>query len=285
MKGIMMKCGILSILILTMGLNVALGAEQAVQTTQQASTDIQLPPKGSAEYWNVRSEAMSELLPLLTKKRAEMKKNVQLLADYLLQIDKASDFAGKNIAVPSDPNIYFELLQITQILPGLDTSKITKRPTWDALMELVMTYELTEGYLPTEVEESELPEYIQLCKKKEEYGQKVRQDLRLSLDQCARVWVYLESINKKADFKAYYVALKLDQKAEKDAQQAAITEVQQAQVRERAANKEQQQYDNKMAQAQFKSSQKQRRYESKDQQQLYRQSRLDERMVNGGAYH
>jgi hypothetical protein len=289
MKGIIMKYGILAVFMFAASFNVALGAEQAVQDTkavaEQTSDKIQIPSKDSSEYWNVRSEAISELLPLLTKKRTDMKKNVQLIEDYLLQIDKASDFAGKNIPVPSDPNVYFEILQISQILPGLDTSKITKRPTWDELMELVMTHVLIEGYLPTDVEVSELPQYIQICKKKEEYGQKVRQDMRIALDQCAKMWVYLDSINQKAVFKAYYVDLQLQQKAQKDAMQASITEEHQSQVRSRSADKEQQQYDNKMAQAQFKSSQKERRYESRDQQQLYRQSRLDERMVNSGGYH
>ena len=283
-----MKSGMMAILMLAAVFNLALGAEQttiidANETEEEIA--VQLPPKGGAEYWNVRSEAISEFLPLLTKKRTEMKKNQQLLADYLLGIGKASEFASKNVPVPTDPDIYFEILQIHQALPSLDTSKITKRPSWDELMELVMGHVLTEGYLPTDVEEGDdLAQYIQVCKKKEEYGQKVRQEMRLALDQCARIWVYLDSIDQKDKFKAHYADLKLAQKSQKDAQKEEMLDLKRQTTIARAQQQEQQKASDAMAREQFQSGKKQSAYDDRQARLQHSQSMLDQRFVNGGGY-
>ncbi len=287
------------ILFVAAGLNMALAAEMATEPDKAAKDsssvtaedaaiieEIALPEKNSPEYWNVRSEAISELLPLLTKKRTEMKKNLQLFADYLSGIGKASEFASKNVPVPTNPNVYFEILQIHQALPGLDTSKITKRPSWDELMELVMGHVLTEGYLPTDVEEGDdLAQYIQVCRKKEEYGQKVRQEMRLALDQCARIWVYLDSIEQKDKFKAYYADLKLTQKAQKDAQKEVMLEQKRQTTLASAQQQEQQKAEDAMARAEFQSSKKERAYEDRQARLEHSQSMLDQRFVSGGGYY
>ena len=56
--------------------------------------DITFPPKEDPEYWVIRSEAMHEVTPFLTKKRAEMKDKRKFLAEYLLKIDKAEEMVA-----------------------------------------------------------------------------------------------------------------------------------------------------------------------------------------------
>ena len=268
------------ILIVSVGFNMALGQEQ---NTQNAKSDavqnpdvIQLPPKNSPAYWNVRTEAISELLPLLTKKRSETKRNQQLFKDYLLNIDKASDFAASNVPVPSDPNVYFAILQVGQGLADMNIPKPKKRPSWDEIMDVAMRHVVFEGYSPTYVEEGEdLAQFVNICNKKEEYGQKVRQDLRGSLDQCARMWVYLESIGKLGDFKAYFADLQSAQKAQIAQEKAQVTEQHRQAVMQRQAQAEQQKFEDAQAREQFHSSRREQTFDS-------RQSRLNSRAANAG---
>lgn len=288
-----MKYGILAIVILTTSFNLAFGAETVTpaqpaqaEPAEPQSEEIQLPAKDSPEYWNVRSEAMSELLPFLTKKRADIKKHQKVLVDYLTKIGKAEEFASSNIPVTYDPEIYAEILQIGQGLKDMNIQKPKTRPSWDDIMDIAMKHVIFEGYLPTVLEAGdELTQFIDMCKKKEAYGQKVRQDLRTSLDQCGRVFVYLIKIDKKDEFKAYYLDLKLEQKAQQTAEQKALLADRQAERRDRVAEQEQAQFDNKMERADFRSSRKERSYESRQAEQLYRQSRLDERYTNSRAYY
>jgi hypothetical protein len=292
-----MKYGILAILILIAGINIAFGAEEAAKPAQPAQPaaamepqqepeEIKLPVKDTPEYWNVRSEAMGELLPFLTKKRADIKKHQKVLVDYLTKLGKAEEFASLNIPIAYDPAIYAEIAQVGQGLKEMNIPAPKTRPTWEDIMDIAMKHVLFEGYLPTQMEEGdELTEFINMCKKKEEYGQKVRKDLRTSLDQCARIWVYLIKINKKDEFKAYYLDMKLEQQAQKTSEQQALLAERQAEKRDRVAEEEQARFDNKMERADFRSSRKERAYESRQAEQLYRQSRLDERYTNSRAYY
>lgn len=283
-----MKHGMVFSLIFIAGFNLVFGAEQAVQKDTadagQDSAKIQLPAKNSPEYWNVRSEAISELLPFLTKKRAEMKKNQQILTDYLLNIDKASDFADKNPPVPNDPNVYFTILRIGQALDDMGVPKPQKRPSWDEIMDVVMQYVLFEGYLPTKVEEgNDLVQYVDICKKKEMYGQKVRQDLRSALDQCARMWVYLDSINKLGGFKAYYADLKLEHDQQIAQEKAKYEEAHRNQVIAQNEKAQQQKQDDALAREQFQSSKNQQRFEDKQARLQNSQLTLENRLVNSGV--
>ena len=90
-----------------------------------------------------------------------------------------------------------------------------ERPSWDQLVEIAMQHALYEGFWPTDVDADELQDYIDICKKKEEYGQKVRNDLRKNLDQCAKMWVYLDQIKKLGEFKASAADVILEKKAAK----------------------------------------------------------------------
>lgn len=244
-----------------------------------------LPEKDSAQYWVVRSEAVQELTPFLTKKRSEMKTRRKLLADYLLEIGKATDFDAQNLPVKYDPAVYAEILSIGPGLQQMNVQPPAERPSWDLLVEIAMQHVLFEGYLPTEVEETEKDQFAAACRKKEEYGQKVRSDLRTIMDQCARMWVYLDQIGQLSDFKAREVDLKLQQKAAVEARRAAAMQEKQQASLARAEDKRQQEYEEKMARREFSSSRRERSYQSRQDHLLYRQTRLDERYANSRAYY
>ena len=284
-----MKSGMMAIIIIAACFNSALGAEQDTQKPQNdgdpSSAQIQIPPKNSAEYWNVRSEAISELLPLLTKKRSETKSDQQLFEDFLLKSGKASEFAAKNTPVPKDPSVYFAILQIGQGLEDMNIPEPKKRPSWDEIMDVAMKHVIFEGYLPTTVEEDELTHYIQMCKQKEQYGQKVRKGLRSALDQCARMWVYLDSIGKLGEFKAYYADLQLEQETQQAQEKAQVTEAHRQAVMQRAAEKEEQKFEDAQAREEFASTQKERHYDSRQSRLQNRQTLLDDRFVNSGVHY
>ena len=279
----------MAILIIAACFNSALGAEQDTQPPQNdagpSSEEIQIPPKNSAEYWNVRSEAISEFLPFLTKKRKEMKSDQQLFIDFLEKNNMASEFAAGDIPVPKDPKVYFAILQIGQGLEDMNIPKLKDRPSWEELMEIVMQHILVEGYLPTTIEEDELTHYIQICKQKEQYGQKVRQGLRSALDQCARMWVYLDSIGKLGDFKAYYADLRLEQKTQVAQEKAQVTEAHRQAVMQRAAEKKEQKFEDAESREEFASSTRERHYDSRQTRLQGRQTLLDDRFVNSGVYY
>jgi hypothetical protein len=279
----------MSILMIAACFNSALGAEQDTQPPQndagQSSEEIKIPPKNSAEYWNVRSEAISEFLPFLTKKRKEMKSDQQLFIDFLEKNNMASDFAATNSPVPNDPSVYFAILQIGQGLEDMNIPKPKDRPSWEELMEIVMQHVLVEGYLPTTIEEDELTHYIQICKQKEQYGQKVRQGLRSALDQCARMWVYLDSIGKLGDFKAYYADLRLEQKTQIAQEKAQVTEAHRQAVMQRAAEKKEQKFEDAESREEFASSTRERHYDSRQTRLQGRQTLLDDRFINSGVYY
>jgi len=278
-------------IILLAGLNAVMAAETAdepntaTQTPANKVTEVTevteepaLPEKNTTEYWVVRSQAMTEFIPFLTKKRTEVKQIRQMLADYLLKIDEADKFADRNLPVVFDGKVYADILRIGEGLNQMNVQIPKERPSWDALVEIAMKHIVYEGYVPTDIEEGDdLSQYIEVCKKKEEYGQKVRQDGRAVLDQAAKMWVYLGQIGKLDDFKAYAADLVLEQKAAKAEEKAMYTQAHREQTIARAADQEQQEYEEAKARGEFQSSKKQRAYED-------RQNRLNVRAANSGTY-
>jgi len=258
----------------------AIGAASSVETAQPA-----LPEKGTTEYWVIRSEAIQEFIPFLTKKRSEMKTRLKMLADYLVEIGKASEFAEQNMAITYDPAVYAEILRIGPGLQKMNVEAPKERPSWDQLVEIAMQHVLFEGYLPIEVEDSEKTQYTEACKKKEEYGQKVRGDLRTIMDQCARMWVYLDRIGQLGTFKAREADVYLQQKADVASERAMAMEEKQQASLARAEDRRQSEYEQDMARREFSASSRERHYQSRQDNLLYRQTRLDERYANSRAYY
>jgi hypothetical protein len=222
----------------------------------------------------------------LTKKRTEIKKKQQMLADFLLKIDKADEFAARQMPVVYDGKVYAEILQIGQAFEQMNVQPPKERPSWDTLVEIAMKYIVYEGYWPTEIEEGDdAAMYIDICRKKEEYGQKVRQDIRTVLDQCAKMWVYLDSIGQLSEFKMHVADVVLSQKAAKAQEKAMYEESHRQEVIARAREKEEREFETAEARAEWRSGRSERVYESRQDQLQYRQSRLDERFVNSRAYY
>ena len=202
-------------------------AEQAEQQ------EIKIPLKDSADYWTIRSQAITDLLPLLTRKRKEMKENIKLLADYLLLIDKAEGFAASDIEVPDDPELYAKAVGIYDKFKEKKIMIPKKSLTWDQTAELAMKFVLVDGYESVEVDgNEEMDQYKKICLHKEKYAKKVHLELKGYTTKLLKGWLYLGTIGKQADFRVY--AYKEKQKVEDARKELIRQRREQSAARERA---------------------------------------------------
>ena len=242
--------------------------------------DIQLPEKDSPEYWVVRSEAIGELTPLLTKKRAEMKKKRQLLADYLLKIGKAEDMAAANIKVPDDPALYAKALGVDQDLKDLNAMP-KKRPTWEELAQFSMRFVLHEGYRPMQFDSVEdAAGFAEVCRKKEQYAQKVRKEMLGYVKDSLKMWTYLGTIGEQSAAKEWAVGMKLDAEKMKNAERAMVAEDRRMASLERRESAKEQKFEDAQDRASFRSSRRSRVYQSRDDRVQYQQTLLNDRYTN-----
>jgi hypothetical protein len=243
--------------------------------------DISLPPKESPEYWVVRSDAITELTPVLTSKRAEMKKKRQMLADYLLQIGKAEEMASKKIEVPDDPKLYAQALGLAQTFDRKDIELPHKLPTWDELAEFAMRFIISEGYVPMDFDGSDdLASFIEVVKKKEQYAQKVRQEMRGYVKDALKMWIYLGDIGEQSAAKVWAVQMKVDAEKAKGAERAMLAEERRMANLERREAKRERQFQDSQDRAAFRSSRRQRVYNSRNERLRYQQSLLNDRYTN-----
>ncbi|MHC4998359.1 MAG: hypothetical protein ACYTEM_04960 [Planctomycetota bacterium] len=242
--------------------------------------DIQLPEKDSPEYWVVRSEAIGELTPLLTKKRAEMKKKRQLLADYLLKIGKAEDMAAANIKVPDDPALYAKALGVDQDLKDLNAMP-KKRPTWEELAQFSMRFVLHEGYRPMQFDSAEdAAGFAEVCRKKEQYAQKVRKEMLGYVEDTLKMWTYLGTIGEQSAAKEWAVGMKLDAEKMKNAERAMVAEERRMASLERRESEKERKFEDAQDRASFRSSRRERVYQSRDDRLQYQQTLLNDRYTN-----
>lgn len=243
--------------------------------------DIQLPEKDTPEYWVVRSEAMGELTPLLTKKRAEMKKKRQLLADYLLKIGKAEEMAAADIKVPDDPALYAKALGVDQGLKDLDVSMPKKLPTWEELAQFSMRFVLHEGYLPMQFDSPEdAAGFADVCRKKEEYAQKVRKEMRGYVKDALKMWTYLGTIGEQAAAKEWAVGMKLEAEKMKNAERAMIADERRMAATDRREEEKERKFQDAQDRASFRSSRRERGYQSRNDRLQYQQTLLNDRYTN-----
>jgi hypothetical protein len=243
--------------------------------------DIKLPPKESPDYWVIRSDAVTELTRLLTSKRAEMKQIRQMLADYLLKIGKAEEMASKNIEVPDDPKLYFEALGLEHLYKDKDLDAPLKTPTWEALAEFAMRFIIYEGHVPMQFDGPEdVASYIQVAKKKEQYAQKVRREMRGYVKDSLEIWIYLGQIGQQAAFEEWEVQMKVDSEKAKSAEHAALAEQRRMVALDRKESVKERKFEDAQQRASFSSTRRSRNYQSRDNLLRYRQSRLDERYTN-----
>lgn len=243
--------------------------------------DIQLPEKDTPEYWVVRSEAMGELTPLLTKKRAEMKKKRQLLADYLLKIGKAEEMAAADIKVPDDPALYAKALGVDQGLKDLDVSMPKKLPTWEELAQFSMRFVLHEGYLPMQFDSPEdAAGFADVCRKKEEYAQKVRKEMRGYVKDALKMWTYLGTIGEQAAAKEWAVGMKVEAEKMKNAERAMIADERRMAATDRREEEKERKFQDAQDRASFRSSRRERGYQSRNDRLQYQQTLLNDRYTN-----
>jgi anti-sigma-K factor RskA len=242
--------------------------------------DITLPEKDSPEYWVVRSEAIGELTPLLTKKRAEIKKKRQLLADYLLKIGKAEEMAAAEIKIPDDPALYAKALGVDEELEDLDAMP-KKRPTWNELAEFSMRYIIHEGYMPMEFDSPEdAAGFAQVCKSKEAYAQKVRKQMLGYVEDLLKMWTYLGTIGEQAAAKEWAVGMKLDAEKMKNAERAMLAEQRRMASMQRREEEKERKFQDAQDRASFSSSEKERRFDSRQDRLQYQQTLLSDRYTN-----
>lgn len=243
--------------------------------------DIELPEKDSPEYWVVRSEAINELTPLLTKKRSEMKQKRQMLADYILKIGKAEEMAAAQIEVPDDPTLYAKALGVADGLEQRDVTLPKKTPTWDELAEFAMRFITHEGYVPMSFDGAEdLASYVEVTKKKEQYAQKVRREMRSYVEDCLKMWTYLGNINEQAACKEWVVQMKVEAEKSKAAERAMVAEERRMAALDRREAEQQRKFEDAQDRASFRSSRRERGYTSRQDRLQYQQTLLNERYTN-----
>jgi hypothetical protein len=253
----------------------------AVASDEVKFQDIQLPEKDSPEYWVVRSEAMGELTPLLTKKRSEMKLKRQMLADYLLKIGKGEEMAAAQIEVPDDPALYAKALGVAEGFEERDVPLPKKTPTWDELAEFAMRFVIDEGYVPVEFDSDEdAAGFIEVVKKKEAYAQKVRKEMRDYVQDCLKIWLYLGTIDEQSACKEWAVQMKLDAEKGKAGERAMMAEEQRMAAAERKASDQEREFEDAQSRASYRSSRRERVYTSRQDQRQYQQTLLNERYTN-----
>jgi len=150
-----------------------------------------------AEYWVIRSQALTELVPFLTKTRTEARGHYKALTDYLKHIGKGQEFLQSGIKGSSSPAEYAKAIGKSEEFVEKNIELPDKPWTWEQLVEWAMEFVKQEGYIPTDVESAEEIEMIKkTCEQKEKYGKKVRDELRKVAQDCMDMKAYLESIDQ-----------------------------------------------------------------------------------------
>jgi hypothetical protein len=166
--------------------------------------EIKLPSSDSVQYWTVRSRAMTELIPFMTKKRREMKENLQYFTDYLQANGMGEGFLVSKIEVTPTPRIHAKALGILEDLEAKGIKIPEKFLTWEETVEFSMRYIMEEGYLPVDVEgDEELAMYKKICKQKEAYGKKVQKELREVIYKGIKIWTYLGTLGKQESLRVF----------------------------------------------------------------------------------
>jgi antitoxin component of RelBE/YafQ-DinJ toxin-antitoxin module len=150
-----------------------------------------------ADYWVIRSQALTELIPFLTSTRREAKGHYKALTDYIKYIGKGQEYLDSDIKGPSSPAEYVRLIGKAEEFEKNNVKLPEKYMTWDQLVELAMEFVVNEGYVPTDVNgPEEIEMFKQICERKEKYGAKVQTDLRKLAQDCMDMKAYLDSIDQ-----------------------------------------------------------------------------------------
>ena len=186
----------ITIMILTICVGICFAAETDVSNliTVKKVGDKSVSQE---DYWVIRSQALTELIPFLTRTRTEAKGHYKALTDYIKYIGKGQEFLDSGITGPSSPAEYARLTGKAEEFEKNNIKLPEKYMTWDQLVALAMEFVVNEGYVPTDVEgPEEIEMFKQICERKSKYGKKVQTDLRKIAQDCMDMKAYLDSIKK-----------------------------------------------------------------------------------------
>ena len=188
----------IAIMILTICVGISFAAENGVDDFTYELKKIGDDKYVSVEeYWVIRSQASTELIPFLTNLRREAKGYYKSLTDYIKDIGKGQEFLDSHIVGPSGPADYARLTGKTEEFEKKNIKLPEKWSTWDKLVDLAIEFVLNEGYDPTDVNgPEEIEIFKQICEKKEKYGKKVQTDFQKIAQDCMNMKAYLDSIGQ-----------------------------------------------------------------------------------------
>ena len=156
------------------------------------------------EYWVIRSQALTELIPFLAKTRTEARSHYNMLTDYLKHIGKGQEFLDSGIKSSFSPAEYAKAIGKSEEFVEKNIELPDKPMTWDQLIELAMEFVRQEGHIPTDIKDAEeLDRFRKICQQKEKYGRKIRDELRKIAQDCMNMKAYLESIDQFDAFLKY----------------------------------------------------------------------------------
>ena len=237
---------------------------------------IPLPERDNPEYWVIRSEAMSEIIPLLTRKRAEIKQKRQRVADYLDRIGKTEQMAASQIDVPQDPALYAEALGWSDSIRLHDIELPKTMPSWEQTAEFAMRFIIDEGYVPIQFDGIEDMEgFVDVCRRKDTYARKVRDEMRAYLNDYLEMWLYLEQSGEQFAYRDWITRLELEAERHEQAIRKQLAEQRRQAAVQRREFEKQQEFQLARNREAFRSTRRERMYYTRERLLLYRQARLD----------
>ncbi len=137
----------------------------AAETDKNASSEKAAEKDLSqVEYWVIRSQALTELTPFLTKTRTEAKGHYNMLTDYLKYIGKGQEFLESDIKGSSSPAEYAKAIGKSEEFVEKNIELPDKPMTWTQLIELAMEFIRQEGHIPTDIKDAEeLEMFKKIC--------------------------------------------------------------------------------------------------------------------------
>jgi hypothetical protein len=164
---------------------------------ETAKTELKDKLQEQADYWVIRSQALTELVPFLTKTRTEVRGHYNALTDYLKHIGKGQEFLDSGIKSTLSPAEYAKAIGRSEEFVEKNIELPDKPMTWEQLVGMAVEFVKQEGHIPTDVESADEIEMIKkVCQQKEKYGRKVRDELRKVAQDCLDMKTYLESIDQ-----------------------------------------------------------------------------------------
>ncbi len=208
---------------------------------QEAEDEVQVPAKGTAEYWVVRSRGVSELTGFLSRKRLDLKENLSIFAVFLDKVGKTGDFSTTPVEVSDDPKLRFQVLGILEEDLADRNIQMPKKPmSLEQMVEIGMEIVVSDGYLTVHFSDGqELKNYKDVLKRRESSLRKIRSDVHAQVEACLRAWSYLGTINQQDGFKLFRFNLKEEERRAKEEQRAAASAARGARSRQnRGARKQ-----------------------------------------------